>query len=65
MGSRTPFYGYYFRILEQQGAAAPGGARSYLAGGAMTGGFAMVAWPAEYGVTGVMTFIVGPDGVLS
>jgi len=62
-GPPTPFYGYYFRILEQQGAAAPGGARSYLAGAAMTGGFAMVAWPAEYGVTGVMTFLVGPDGV--
>jgi hypothetical protein len=63
-GSPTPFYGYYFRILEQQGTAAPGGARSYLAGTAMTGGFAMIAWPAEYGATGVMTFVVGADGVL-
>ena len=58
----TPFHGYYFRILEKQGAAAPGGAKSYVVGNAMTGGFALVAWPATYGATGVMTFIVGPDG---
>ena len=59
----TPFHGYYFRILEKQGAAAPGGAKSYVVGSAMTGGFALVAWPSGYGTTGVMTFIVGPDGV--
>ncbi|AMY09014.1 hypothetical protein LuPra_02223 [Luteitalea pratensis] len=61
-GQPTPFHGYYFRILEKQGAGAQGGARSYVVGGAMTGGFALVAWPAAYGNTGVMTFIVGPDG---
>jgi hypothetical protein len=61
-GTPTPFYGYFFRILEKQGADAQGGARSYVVGSAMTGGFALVAWPAAYGNTGVMTFIVGPDG---
>jgi len=59
-----PFRGYYFRILTAQGPSAPGGARSYLTDGVMTGGFAVVAWPAVYDVTGVMTFIVGPDGVV-
>jgi hypothetical protein len=61
---RVPFQGYYFRILEAQGASAPGGAASYLVNGQMTGGFALVAWPATYDVTGVMTFIVGKDGVV-
>src|SRR5215217_1502360 len=60
----TPFHGYYFRILTAQGPSAPGGARSYLVGGEMTGGFALVAWPAEYDATGVMTFIVGADGTV-
>jgi hypothetical protein len=60
----TPFHGYYFRILEKQGASAAGGARSYVVDGAMSGGFALVAWPAEYGTTGIMTFLVGPDGVV-
>ena len=60
----SPFYGYYFRILTAQGAAAPGGASKYVVNGAMSGGFAMVAWPAQYNVTGVMTFIVGRDGVV-
>jgi len=60
----TPFHGYYFRILTAQGAAAPGGAKDYVAGGRMTGGFALVAWPSVYDSTGVMTFIVGPDGVV-
>jgi hypothetical protein len=59
-----PFHGYYFRILAAQGAAAPGGAKSYVAGGAMSQGFALVAWPAEYNVTGVMTFIVNQEGVV-
>ncbi len=61
---KTPFYGYYFRILKGQGANAPGGAESYLAGGAMTRGFAFVAYPAEYRSSGVLTFLVGPDGVV-
>jgi hypothetical protein len=58
------FHGYYFRILTGQGAAAPGGARSYIVKGAMSGGFALVAWPAQYDATGVMTFIVNQDGTV-
>jgi hypothetical protein len=58
----SPFHGYLFRILTAQGAAATGGARSYIVKGEMSGGFAMVAWPAQYDGTGVMTFIVGTDG---
>ncbi|HEV7734647.1 MAG TPA: DUF2950 domain-containing protein [Candidatus Binatia bacterium] len=54
--------GYRFRILTAQGADAPGGARDYVAKGKMTGGFALVATPAVYGSTGIMTFVVGPDG---
>jgi hypothetical protein len=57
-----PFKGYYFRILTGQGAHARGGAMSYLADGRMTKGFAMIAWPADYENSGIMTFIVGPDG---
>ncbi len=60
----TPFHGYYFKILTGQGAAAAGGARSYVVKGDMSGGFALVAWPAQYDVTGVMTFIVNQDGVV-
>jgi hypothetical protein len=58
----TPFHGYRFKILTAQGAAAPGGARNYIVKGEMSGGFALVAWPAEYDATGVMTFIVNRDG---
>jgi hypothetical protein len=60
----TPFHGYYFKILTGQGAAASGGARSYLVKGEMSGGFALVAWPAQYDTTGVMTFIVNQDGTV-
>jgi hypothetical protein len=60
----SPFHGYYFKILTAQGAAATGGAKDYVAGGHMSGGFALVAWPAQYDATGVMTFIVNQDGVL-
>ena len=56
------YYGYRFRILTAQGAHAPGGARDYVVNGHMTLGFALIAWPAEYGNTGVMTFIIGSDG---
>jgi hypothetical protein len=56
------WWGYYFRILDAQGPAAPGSARSYLKDGVMTGGFALVAYPVEYGSTGIMTFLVGQDG---
>ncbi len=59
-----PFQGYYFKILTAQGDAAPGGAKSYLASGNMSGGFALVAWPAEYDLTGIMTFIVNQDGIV-
>jgi Protein of unknown function (DUF2950) len=66
-GDRTqpsPFHGYYFKILTAQGASAPGGARSYVVKGDMSGGFALVAWPAQYDATGVMTFMVSQDGVV-
>ena len=63
-GQPSPFHGYYFKILTAQGAAAPGGARNYVVKGDMTGGFALVAWPAQYDVTGVMTFLVNQDGVV-
>lgn len=63
-GKPSPLHGYYFRILTAQGPAAPGGAKSYVVNGAMSGGFALIAWPAQYDVTGVMTFVVGPDGVV-
>ena len=58
----VPFYGYFFRVLEQQGASAPGGSKNYLVNGDMSGGFSLLAWPAQYGATGIMTFMVGPDG---
>jgi hypothetical protein len=57
-----PYYGYYYRILTAQGKNAPGGAFSYLVKGKMIGGFAVVAHPAEYGNSGVMTFIVNYEG---
>jgi len=58
------YHGYRFRILRAQGAAAPGGARSYMTGKQMTGGFAIVAWPVRYDRTGVMSFIANQDGVI-
>lgn len=58
----APFHGYNFRILTAQGPAAPGGARNYLQDGQLSGGFAMIAWPARYDVTGVMTFLINQDG---
>ena len=61
---RTAYHGYYFKILKAQGPNAPGGARSWVAGGSMRGGFGLLAWPADYGSSGIMTFMVGPDGVL-
>src|SRR5437763_7622920 len=60
----TPYHGYYFKVLKGQGPAAPGGEMDFMVGGAMIGGVALAAEPAEYRVTGVMTFIVGPDGVV-
>ncbi len=55
-------YGYNFRLLYAQGPAAPGGARDYIVGGRMIGGFGAIAWPVRYGETGVMTFIVSQSG---
>ncbi|HTX24474.1 MAG TPA: DUF2950 domain-containing protein [Steroidobacteraceae bacterium] len=60
----TPYRGYYYHTLSRQGPSAPGGARAYLVGGRMTGGFAFVAYPAGYRSSGVMTFIVSSDGVV-
>ncbi|MGE5814058.1 MAG: DUF2950 domain-containing protein [Acidobacteriota bacterium] len=60
----SPFHGYYFKILTSQGPAAPGGAKSYVVAGRMNRGFALAAWPAQYDVTGVMTFIVNHDGLV-
>jgi hypothetical protein len=58
------YHGYYFKVLKGQGPAAPMGEMDFMVGGAMIGGFALAAAPAEYRVTGVETFIVGPDGVV-
>lgn len=63
-GKLVPYQGYYFRILKAQGASAPGGARSYLEQGRMSGGFALVAWPASYGSSGIMTFVVDQGGTV-
>jgi len=60
----APFHGYRFKILTAQGPAATGGAKSYVANGDMSGGFALVAWPDAYDLTGVMTFIVNQDGIV-
>jgi len=60
----VPFHGYYFRILKGQGSKAPGGAYSYVINGHMVAGFALVAWPAEYGASGVMTFVVNQNGIV-
>ncbi len=62
--SHVPFHGYYFHMLTQQGSNAPGGAKNYVVDGKMTGGFAFVAYPAEYRNSGVMTFLINQDGVL-
>lgn len=62
--SHAPFHGYYFHMLNKQGSHAPGGAKDYVVDGKMTGGFAFVAYPAEYRNSGVMTFIMNQDGML-
>ena len=63
-GSPKPYHGYYFKVLKGQGPDAPMGEMDFVVGGAMIGGFALAAAPAEYRVTGVQTFIVGADGVV-
>ncbi len=65
VGEQTaPYHGYYFRILKGQGSNAPGGALSYLVKGKMIGGFALIAYPAEYGNSGVMTFMINHAGTV-
>jgi hypothetical protein len=59
-----PFHGYYFKVLTRQGPHAPGGEVDYVDNGAMTKGFAFVAWPANYGSTGIMTFLVNKTGIV-
>ena len=59
-----PYHGYYYRGLKAQGAAAPGGAKSYLVDGVLKGGAALIAYPAQYKVSGVMTFIIDQDGIV-
>jgi len=59
-----PYHGYVYRILRSQGAFAPGGAFDYMENGQLSKGFAVIAWPAEYGTTGIMTFIVSSHGIV-
>jgi len=59
-----PYLGYYFRVLQKQGPAAPGGALDYMIGGNMVAGHAFLAYPADYGQTGIMSFMVGENGVI-
>jgi hypothetical protein len=60
----APYHGYFYRILTKQGNDAPGGAHDYLIKGHMIGGFAVIAYPARYGVSGIMSFLVNQDGVV-
>ena len=60
----APFHGYLFKILTAQGAKVPGGAKSYVSNGDLSGGFALVAWPAQHDATGVMTFVINQSGVV-
>jgi hypothetical protein len=64
VGAGVPFRGYYYKILTRQGTKAPGGAYDYIVRGKMIGGFALIAWPAEYGNSGIMTFMINHDGVV-
>lgn len=57
-GTPIPYHGDYYKVLTGQGASAPGGAANYIVNGNMIGGFALVAYPADYGNSGVMTFLV-------
>lgn len=62
--ARAPFHGYYYKILTRQGSAAKGGELDYIVRGNMIGGFALVAYPAAYGVSGIMTFVVNHNGIV-
>jgi len=63
-GHPSPYHGYFYRILTRQGPHAPGGARDYIVDGHMTGGFALLAVPARWGDSGIMTFIIDQDGIV-
>ena len=63
-GAAVPYYGYFYRVLFAEGPDAPGGPYDFVVKGHMIGGFALVAYPASYGTSGVMTFIVNQDGVV-
>jgi hypothetical protein len=63
-GKRMPYHGYLYRMLLAQGSAAPGGAYDFVVKGHMIGGFALLAYPATYGVSGITTFIVSHDGIV-
>jgi hypothetical protein len=60
----APYHGYLYRLLYSQGEAAPGGARDYIINGKLTKGFALIAYPADYGASGIMTFMVNQDGLV-
>jgi len=64
VGSRAPYHGYYYKILTRQGPKAAGGAHDYIVAGKMIGGFALIAWPATYGNSGITTFLLNHDGVV-
>ena len=63
-GKAVPFHGYYFKLLTKQGASAKGGTRDYMVNGKLKRGFALIAWPAEYRNSGVMTFMVNESGIV-
>lgn len=60
----APYHGYFYKLLKEQGPNAPGGAKSYVVDGKLSGGFALLAYPANYGVNGIMTFLVNQDGTI-
>ncbi len=64
LDKRVPYHGYYYKILKQQGEHAAGGAKDFMANGQMSGGFALIAFPATYGDSGVMSFIVNQNGIV-
>ncbi len=63
-GTDIPYHGYYFKILTKQGANAPNGKYDYVINGNMIAGFALVGWPADYGTSGIMTFVISQQGVV-
>lgn len=63
-GKASPYHGYLFRVLKKQGKHAPGGKKDYIVDGNMTRGFAVIAYPAEYDVSGIMTFLINRNGII-